>query len=97
MRVLLDPVKLRPLTARVTFSDDNGPKGGGMHCALTVRLPYRPSLRVDQVATTARLAFDDGAAALERKLERYREVDRDRRRFPKKYYAAKNLNEQVQP
>lgn len=73
------------------FVDDNGPKGGGIRCALTLRLPYRPALRVEQTAMTARLAFDGAIATLERQLERHGERQRERRRRPKKYYVAKRL------
>jgi len=88
----LEPIKLAPIRAKVTFFDDNGPKGGlGMRCAMDVRLPYRPAIRVEQVAETTRLAFDGAFAALERKLERYRERARDSQRRPKKYFVAKRL------
>lgn len=81
-----------PIEALVTFVDDNGPKGGpAQRCTLTVRLPYRPAIRVEQSATTSRLAFDAAFAALTPRLERYRERQRDARRHPKKYYVAKRL------
>jgi ribosome-associated translation inhibitor RaiA len=88
----LEQIKLAPIRANVTFFDDNGPKGGlGMRCAVDVRLPYRPAIRVEQVAETSRLAFDGAFAALERQLERYRERARDSQRHPKKYFVAKRL------
>lgn len=88
----LDSLHVAPVSARATFFDDNGPKGGrGMRCALTVRVPYRPLIRVEQVALTLRLAFDGAFAALERQLERYRQRDRDIKRRPKKYFVAKRL------
>jgi ribosome-associated translation inhibitor RaiA len=88
----LEPIKLAPIRVKVTFFDDNGPKGGlGMRCAMDVRLPYRPAIRVEQVAETSRLAFDGAFAALERQLERYRERARDNQRHPKKYFVAKRL------
>jgi len=88
----LELIKLEPVKAKITFFDDNGPKGGrGMRCALDVRLPYRPPIRVEQVAETSRLAFDGAFGALERQLERYRERDRDIKRRPKKYFVAKSL------
>ena len=88
----LESIRLAPVRAKVTFFDDNGPKGGiAMRCAVSVRLPYRPAIRVEQVALTSRLAFDGAFAALERQLERYRERDRDIKRRPKKYYVAKRL------
>jgi ribosome-associated translation inhibitor RaiA len=88
----LEHIKLAPIRAKITFFDDNGPKGGlGMRCAMDVRLPYRPAIHVEQVAETSRLAFDGAFAALERRLERYRERDRDIKRRPKKYFVAKRL------
>jgi ribosome-associated translation inhibitor RaiA len=76
--------------ARATFFDDDGPKGGpAVRCALTVRLPSRRQVRVEDTAGTARLAFDHSVAKLERELERYRERDRESKRHPKKYYTAK--------
>ena len=88
----LEMIKLAPVKAKITFFDDNGPKGGrGMRCAVDVRLPYRPPIRVEQVAETSRLAFDGAFGALERQLERYRERDRDIKRRPKKYFVAKRL------
>jgi hypothetical protein len=89
----LEPIKLEPVSAHIAFFDDNGPKGGGIRCAFTVRLPYRPALRVEHTAETARLAFDGGFGALERLLERYREREREGRRHPKKYFVAKRLTE----
>ena len=90
----LELLKVKPVVARAAFFDDNGPKGGvAIRCALTVRVPYRPAVRVEHTATTARLAFDGAARTLERQLERYRERDRDSRRHPKKYFVAKRLTE----
>ena len=98
MAEALDPLQVKPLAAHVAFFDDNGPKGGrAVRCALTVRVPYRRAVRVEQTAVTARLAFDASFKSLERQLERYRELDRDRRRHPKKYYAAKRLLESEMP
>lgn len=90
----LATLKVKPIAAGVTFFDDNGPKGGlAIRCALTVRVPYRPTLRVEKTAQTRRVAFDGAVKALERQLERYRERDRDSRRHPKKYFVAKRLTE----
>jgi ribosome-associated translation inhibitor RaiA len=94
----LEPVQVKPLAALVAFFDDNGPKGGrAVRCALTVRVPYRPTVRVEHTAETARLAFDASFKSLERQLERYRERDRESRRHPKKYFAAKQLLESETP
>lgn len=88
----LAPLRVKPVAARVTFFDENGPKGGiAIRCALMVRLPYRPAVRVEHTAETARLAFDGGFAMLERQLARYRIRARDLRRRPKKYFIAKRL------
>jgi hypothetical protein len=46
---------------------------------------------VEHTAGTARLAFEGGFGALERRLDRYREREGGRR--PKKYFAAKRLTE----
>lgn len=86
----LAKLAVAPVKGQAAFFDDNGPKGGrAMRCALTVRLPFRPSIRVERSAETPRLAFDAAFAVLERQLERYRERDRDNKRHPKKYFAAR--------
>ena len=55
----LAPLRVAPVSVRVTFSDENGPRGGiGVRCALVVRVPRRPVLRVIQQAATPRPAFD---------------------------------------
>jgi ribosome-associated translation inhibitor RaiA len=88
----LERLTVTPVRARVTFFDDDGPKGGpAVRCAITVHLPYRPALRVEHSAGTARLAVDGATEALGRRLAKYREEQRERRRRPKKYYAAKRL------
>jgi ribosome-associated translation inhibitor RaiA len=91
----LAELSVKPVGAQATFFDENGPKGGiAVRCALTVRLPYRPSVRVEHVAETARLAFDESFETLRRQLVRYRERARVLRRRPKKYYAAKRVTEE---
>jgi ribosome-associated translation inhibitor RaiA len=95
MREVLDRIGLVPVSAQVTFVDDNGPRGGpALRCALTVRVPYRAAVRVEHVGANRRLAFDAAFDALGRRLERYRERDRDARRHPKKYYAARRVVEE---
>ncbi|HET8575642.1 MAG TPA: HPF/RaiA family ribosome-associated protein [Methylomirabilota bacterium] len=94
IQVALERLQLKPITAQATFFDDNGPKGGlAIRCALTARLPYRPAIRVERTAADQRTAFDGAFAVLERRLERYRERDRDSRRHPKKYFVARRLVE----
>jgi len=92
MTEALAKLAVGPVKGQARFFDDNGPKGGpAIRCALTVRLPFRPSIRVERTAETPRLAFDGAFAALERQLKRYRERDRDSKRHPKKYFAAGRL------
>jgi ribosome-associated translation inhibitor RaiA len=92
VRRILAPLTTSPVTARIDFHDDNGPKGGvALRCAVTVRVPHQPRIRVEAVAENARRAFDGALAKLERRIERYRERPRDRQRRPKKYYAARRL------
>jgi ribosome-associated translation inhibitor RaiA len=92
MKVAVSRVTVRPVRSQAVFFDDNGPKGGrAMRCALTVRLPYRPSIRVERSAVTTRLAFDAAFPILERQLERYCERDRENKRRPKKYFAASRV------
>jgi ribosome-associated translation inhibitor RaiA len=83
----------RPYGARVTFFDDNGPKGGlGCRCAITVQMPDRPARRIECIADTRRSAFDEAIARVDRQLRRSRERARDNRRHPKKYFAAAQLS-----
>ena len=92
MTEALAKLAVAPVAGQASFFDDNGPKGGrAMRCALTVRLPFRPTIRVERSAVTPRLAFDAAFAVLERQLERYRERDRDSKRHPKKYFAARRV------
>lgn len=89
---VLTPLHAEPVSARVTFFDDNGPKGGkAIRCAVMVRIPHRPDVRVEHTAATPRQAFGESIAALERQLAKYRERQAERRRRPKKYYIAKRL------
>lgn len=79
-------------TARVTFTDVNGPKGGpDVRCTVLVRLPGQPPVSVARAGTTPRLAFDTSYDRAIRQLERGRARWQDSRRHPKKYYVAKRL------
>ena len=81
--------RLRPTSARVAFTDENGPKGGPtIRCAVTVEVPHRPTVHANGLGETPRVAFDAGLAALEHELERERGRRRDVARRPKKYYVA---------
>jgi len=76
-------------SAHVSFTDDNGPKGGpAIRCAMTLTVPRRRPVHVEAAATTPRLALSAALARLERRLGRMRSLARDSRRRPKKYYAA---------
>jgi ribosome-associated translation inhibitor RaiA len=87
---VLESLPVEPTSARVAFTDENGPKGGNaIRCAVEVRLPGRPPVHVEDVASTPRLALDAGLAKLARRLRRIRESTRESRRRPKKYYAAR--------
>lgn len=90
---LTDVVEALPVaatSARATFSDENGPKGGrAMRCTLEVRLPRRPAIHAEGVAATPRLAFDGALGKLERRLDRLSATTRTLRRRPKKYFAAR--------
>ena len=75
--------------AQLRLTDENGPKGGNdIRCALTVKLPRHPSIHVAEVATSAESALDGAVAKLRRRLTRRRTEFLDRRRHPKKYFAA---------
>jgi hypothetical protein len=79
-------------SARITFSDLNGPKGGAdIRCALLVSVPGRPPIRAEHAATTPRLAFDEGYERVSRQLEALRLRRREASRRPKKYFAARRL------
>jgi hypothetical protein len=92
MRQALRPVDGEAVTARVTFTDVNGPKGGAdIRCALLVTVPGQPPIRVTRAETTPRLAFDAGYAVAVRQLDQGRRRRRDAARRPRKYFAAKRL------
>jgi ribosome hibernation promoting factor len=83
-----------PKTALVSFTDVNGPKGGvGIRCSITVWMPRRRTVHVEEMATEARFAFSAAVDVLERGLRRQDERAQERRRRPKKYYVAKRLLE----
>ena len=92
MKHLLKRLPVRPLSARVTFADVNGPKGGvDIRCGILVSLPGEPAIRAERLATTPRLAFDSTFDRVRRQAERPRRRWLESQRRPKKYYAAKRL------
>jgi ribosome-associated translation inhibitor RaiA len=87
-------VRPAPVSARIAFTDENGPKGGNdTRCAVTVDLPRRPALHVEDLADSHRLAFDAAFSGVERLVQRERDAILGQRRRPKKYYVAKRLLE----
>lgn len=77
-------------TVQVTFFDDDGPRRGpAIRCAVTVRRRRRAPIHVEHVADNVRAAFDAVHDALTRRVRESTERERDLRRRPKKYFAAK--------
>ena len=90
LRTIVELLPVTPTSARATFTDENGPRGGNaIRCALEIRLPRRAALHVEDVAGTPRLALDGALAKLERQLDRVLDTTREMRRRPKKYYVAR--------
>ena len=88
----LDRLATTPISAHVSFSDVNGPRGGAdVRCALQVALPHQPAIHIERLATTPRVAFDESCDRLVRHIERIQQRWKDEHRRPKKYYAAKRL------
>jgi ribosome-associated translation inhibitor RaiA len=79
-----------PPSARINFTDENGPKGGvGVRCAITVPVPRRAPVHVEHVAEMHGTAFDGALDTLEHRLAQGRRREREAGRRPKKYYVAK--------
>lgn len=74
---------MRIMRARLTLTDDNGPKGGrALRCSILLSLPGRAQLDVEYAATTSRLALDGALNRLAQRLARLHDVARDSRRRP---------------
>lgn len=85
-------LRAKPTSAHVTFTDENGPKGGAdKRCAMTVEVPRRPAVHVEALAEAQTLAFTAAATALERELQQAGERARTTTRRPKKYFVARQL------
>jgi ribosome-associated translation inhibitor RaiA len=92
MRRALVGVQTRPVSAKVRFSDVNGPKGGlDVRCAIDVRVPRTRALHAEQTAGDAVTAFDQSSEAIARQVAAQLERRADSGRHPKKYYAARRL------
>ena len=86
--------RVRHATARVTFSDVNGPKGGlDVRCVIQFVVAGRPPITVARVETTPRLAFDESYGLARRAFERAQDRWEHAARRPKKYFAAKRLQQ----
>lgn len=89
---VLQRLRLGKAPVRVSFVDENGPKGGpDTRCTITVRFPRRAEVVVEAVGDSARAAFDGAFPSLKRQVVRRRDARRELRRRPKKYYVAKRL------
>ena len=89
-RQALARLGVQPLSVRIKFTDENGPKGGvTVRCAITVPVPRRAPVHVEHVAPAQGTAFDGALDALEHRLTQGRRRDREAGRRPKKYYVAK--------
>jgi hypothetical protein len=81
-----------PITAKVIFAEDNGPKGGpGTRCTIVSDMPRRRDVSVSELGATKEIAFDAAFAALEMSVTRDRDRRRELVRRPKKYFLAKRL------
>lgn len=92
IEAMFDGLRVQPVSVRVGFVDENGPKGGAaIRCGINVDFPRRRPIHLEHRANTERLAFDGVLSLLERTVERERGRGRVARRRPKKYYLAKRL------
>jgi hypothetical protein len=74
---------------RVTFRDENGPKGGvAVRCTIDVRLTRRAPIHVDGRGTSAALALREALRRLHGRIDRTVGASRTSARHPKKYFAA---------
>lgn len=81
-----------PGTTLVNFTDINGARGGvDKRCGLTVPVPGRRIVHVEETATSQALAFSAAADVLERTLRKEEQRTDAARRRPRKYYVAERL------
>jgi hypothetical protein len=89
-RQALARLGVTPLSARINFTDQNGPKGGvSIRCAITMPVPRRAPVHVEHLAPTSKTAFDGALDMLEHRLAQARRREREAGRRPKKYYVAR--------
>jgi hypothetical protein len=92
IEAMFDGLRVQPVSVRIGFVDENGPKGGvAIRCGINVDFPRRRPIHLEHRANTERLAFDGVLALLDRTVEKERGRGRIARRRPKKYYLAKRL------
>jgi hypothetical protein len=85
----LKPAAKAVRDCRVTFTDENGPKGGmDIRCTIDVRLVRRAAIHVAGRGTSAALAFREAVERVHQRLDRVIGAGRDSARHPKKYFAA---------
>ncbi|MGH7318595.1 MAG: HPF/RaiA family ribosome-associated protein [Candidatus Rokuibacteriota bacterium] len=83
LRGLLGRRRIAPVSVRVAFFDDDGPRGGvAIRCALTVKPKRGPVIRVEHTARSHFAAFNGRLAILKRQLKRRVERGRRRTRYP---------------
>ena len=77
LRRALSRLPVDPVTARVTFADVNGPKGGNdIRCAVLIELPRQPSIRVERLASNREIAAELGVAEKTVKVHRSRMMEK---------------------
>ena len=83
LSALLERRRVAPVSVRVAFFDEDGPRGGvAIRCAITLTPRRGRSIRVEHTAGTHLAAFNGGFATLKRKLKRRIERRRRRARYP---------------
>jgi hypothetical protein len=88
----LTRVSPAPVKARVTFADENGPKGGvDTRCTIVFHIPRRRDVSVTELGRGGDTAFDAARTTLELGITREIERRREMYRRPKKYFLAKRL------
>jgi len=94
---ILDRERTAAMSVLVAFFDDDGPKHGpAIRCALTVRRPHGRTIHVEHSGRSRGAAFDAAFATLARHMREDAERARDLRRRPKKYFAARRLQDALE-
>ena len=89
LKSLLKRREVSPVSVRVAFFDDDGPRGGAaIRCALTAAPGRGPVIRVEHTARTYSAAFSGALAILKRQLKRRAGRGRRRTRYPNRRTPA---------